>query len=127
VDDDFLLGPRFIAERIAVPGAPTDPMDALVDAFLRHRQPAAFVYIDDCERGAELAGTVKARGAEGVIFASPSFCDPALLDKPMLAKALDKRGIAHVEIKYSENTGQFQPIREQAGTFADALKLWGAA
>jgi benzoyl-CoA reductase subunit C len=127
VDDDLLLGPRFITERIAVPSAPNDPLDALVDAFLRHRQPAAFVYIGEDERGAALAESVQARGAEGVIFASPSFCDPALLDKPMLAKALDKRGIAHVEIKYAENTGQFQPIREQAGTFADALKLWGAA
>ena len=26
--------------------------------------------------------------------------------------------------KYSEDTGQFQVIREQAGTFADSIKLW---
>ena len=37
------------------------------------------------------------------------------------------RGIAHVGLKYAENTGQFQTIREQAGTFADALKLWSEA
>ena len=62
-----------------------------------------------------------------MIFCAPSFCDPALLDRPMLAKALDDRGIAHVGLKYAENTGQFQTIREQAGTFADALKLWSEA
>ena len=31
-----------------------------------------------------LVRTVKRTGAEGVIFAAPSFCDPALLDRPML-------------------------------------------
>ena len=28
--------------------------------------------------------------------------------------------------KYAENTGQMAPIREQAGTFADSIKLWSA-
>ena len=74
-----------------------------------------------------LADAVASRNAEGVIFCAPSFCDPALLDRPMLAQALDKRGISHVSLKYAENTGQFQTIREQAGTFADSIKLWGAA
>ena len=27
---------------------------------------------------------MKDTGAEGVIFAAPSFCDPALLERPML-------------------------------------------
>jgi benzoyl-CoA reductase subunit C len=128
VDDDFLLGPRFIVEPVEPAEGPLgDPVAALVDAFLRKRAESAFVYIDGAERGSALADTVRLRDAEGVIFAAPSFCDPALLDRPMLQKALDSRGIAHVEIKYAENTGQFQPIREQAGTFADSLKLWGAA
>jgi benzoyl-CoA reductase subunit C len=70
---------------------------------------------------------VQARGAAGVIFCAPSFCDPALLDRPMLARALDERGISHISMKYSENTGQFQTTREQAGTFADSLKLWSEA
>ena len=33
---------------------------------------------------------VKTRGAEGVIFAAPSFCDPALLERPMLQDVLSK-------------------------------------
>jgi benzoyl-CoA reductase subunit C len=62
-----------------------------------------------------------------VIFATPSFCDPALLDRPMMQAALSKAGIAFTSFKYAENTGQMQPIREQAGTFADSIKLWGEA
>jgi len=128
VDDDLLLGPRFSLSPVARHAADCpDPLDALVRGFLEDRPAASFIYIDDEEKGAALAETVQARGAAGVIFCAPSFCDPALLDRPMLARALDKRGISYISMKYSENTGQFQTIREQAGTFADSLKLWSEA
>jgi len=128
VDDDLLLGPRFSSAPVARHAEQfPDPLDALVHGFLQDRTPASFIYIDDQEKGAALARTVEQRGAAGVIFCAPSFCDPALLDRPMLAKALDERGISYISMKYSENTGQFQTIREQAGTFADSLKLWSEA
>ena len=126
VDDDLLLGPRFLQEPVAV-GDSDDPLEALAAACLEKGTATSFIYIDDKVKGGALADTVQKRKAEGVIFCAPSFCDPALLDRPMLAKALDDRGIAHVGLKYAENTGQFQTIREQAGTFADALKLWSEA
>jgi len=66
-------------------------------------------------------------GNLGVIFASPSFCDPALLDRPMLQHVLKDAGIPYIAFKYAENSGQMQPIREQAGTFADSIKLWSGA
>ena len=65
--------------------------------------------------------------ADGIIFAAPSFCDPALLDQPRLTKALGDAQVPYTAFKYAENTGQFQSIREQAGTFADSVKLWGHA
>ena len=36
-------------------------------------------------------------------------------------------GIPCIAFKYAENTGQFQQFREQAGTFSDSIKLWGAS
>ena len=63
--------------------------------------------------------------ADGVIFAAASFCDPALLDQPMLEAACSAASIPFTSFKYSENTGQFQVIREQAGAFSDSVKLWG--
>ena len=59
-----------------------------------------------------------------MIFAAASFCDPALLDQPMLQSALDRAGIPYTSFKFSEDSGQFQVIREQAGTFSDSIKLW---
>jgi benzoyl-CoA reductase subunit C len=77
-------------------------------------------------RGQAVVDRVRAARAEGVIFAAPSFCTPALLDQPMLFDALEKAGVPSTAFKYAENTGQFGPIREQTGTFADGMKLWSA-
>jgi benzoyl-CoA reductase subunit C len=59
-----------------------------------------------------------------VIFAAPSFCDPALLWRPMLADKISEHNVPYISFKYAENSGQMAPIREQAGTFADSIKLW---
>ena len=76
---------------------------------------------------ASLAPLVESSAAEGVLYCAPSFCDPALLDQPMTQRALDQAGVPWTSFKYAENTGQFQVIREQAGTFADSIKLWSEA
>ena len=42
----------------------------------------------------------------------------------MICHRLTEAGIPHVNFKCAENSGQMQPIREQAGTVADSIKLW---
>jgi len=121
VDDEFLQIHRWIKGDVATDG---DPMDALVTAFLEDAIESPVRYIGEREKGAELVARVRAAGAEGVLFCAPSFCDPALLDQPMAVKAMDAAGIPWTAFKYAENNGQFQVIREQAGTFADSIKLW---
>ena len=126
VVDDFQLGLRMIEGAIEVaPGE--DPLAAVARAFLERGAATASRYIADGEKGRTLVDTVRASGADGVVFAAASFCDPALLDQPMLEGALDRAGIPHTSFKFAENTGQFQTIREQAGAFSDAVKLWGGA
>ena len=49
----------------------------------------------------------------------------ALLDQPMAVAAIEDADVPWTAFKYAENTGQFHVIREQAGTFADSIKLWG--
>ncbi len=124
VDDDFVQISRWIKSDVPVTG---DPLDNLVRAFLTDAIASPTRYHVTGEKGGELAERVRARRAEGVIFCAPSFCDPALLDQPMMVTALEKRGVPWTAFKYSENTGQFQVIREQAGTFADSIKLWSGA
>ena len=124
VEDDTMLVLRWLGESVAEEG---DPIDALTKAYLAWQGEASCKYVPDgARKGRELLETVRRRRAEGVVFAAPSFCDPALLDRPMLQAALDAEGVGYTAFKYSENTGQMQPIREQAGTFAYTIKLCGA-
>lgn len=126
VDDDFQLGIKMVDGPIEVQDG-QDPIDALVSAFIDKGRDTASRYIGNLKKGAGLINRVRQYNADGVIFAGASFCDPALLDQPMLEQALEREKIPFTSFKFAENTGQFQPIREQAGAFSDAVKLWGAA
>ena len=122
VDDDLLLVTRWLTADVPTEG---EPLRNLALAFLHQSESTAAKYEPNLkEKGQHLVRAVQQSGAEGVIFASPSFCDPALLDRPMLQHVLKDAGIPYIAFKYAENSGQMQPIREQAGTFADSIKLW---
>lgn len=122
VDDDWVLGTRY--QLGDVPPS-KDALDSIVDAYFKNTVATASRFEDGHDKGKYLIAQVKQRNAQGVIFAAPSFCDPALLESPMLVEALDAANIAHTSFKYAENTGQIQVIKEQTGTFADSIKLWG--
>lgn len=124
VDDDFVQIHRWIKSDIPTEG---DPLNNLVQAFLSDSIASPTRYIDRGVKGAELIERVRTSGAEGVLFCAPSFCDPALLDQPMAVRAVEQTQVPWTAFKYSENTGQFQVIREQAGTFADSIRLWSQA
>jgi len=125
VDDDFMLVTRWLLDDVPADG---NPLDELSQAFLHRSASTAAKYDTRREdKGVFLLQQVKTRGAEGVVFAAPSFCDPALLERPMLQDVLAKHKVPYTAFKFAENTGQMAPIREQAGTFADSIKLWSAA
>lgn len=126
VDDDFLLGNRFLTADVAEDA--DDPYMALARCTVESAIPSPVMYERDPDAKRRLVvDRLRAARAEGVIFAAPSFCDPALLDRPMLQAGADLHRVPHISFKYAENSGQFQQFREQAGTFSDALKLWGGA
>ncbi len=125
VDDDFMLVLRWLLDDVPESG---DPLHNLAQSFLHRSVSTASKFEARREdKGKYLVQQVRDTAAEGVIFAAPSFCDPALLDRPMLLDVLAQHGIPCTAFKYAENTGQMAPIREQAGTFADSIKLWSAA
>ena len=125
VDDDLMLVTRWLLEDVPTEG---DPIENLSRAFLFHSAETAAKYEPDVtKKGSYLIDSVRKRKADGVIFAAPSFCDPALLDKPMIISRIEPLGIPYIHIQYAENSSQMQPIREQSGTFADSIKLWSAS
>jgi len=125
VDDDFLAGNRFLTAEVPLAG---DPADNLARTFTASAVKTSVLYEPDpAGKKALMPARVAAAGADGIIFCAASFCDPALLDRPMLREGAERAGIPCIAFKFAENSGQFQQFREQAGTFSDSIKLWGDA
>ncbi len=122
VDDDFMLGSRWIIGDIAA--NTNDPLEALADAYINQSTFSSAYYDVGNPKGERLVKLAKERKADGIIFSAASFCDPALLDRPEMQKACDAAQLPHINFQYHENTGQFKVIKEQAGTFSDSIKLW---
>ena len=122
VEDDFLLGARWIQGDIDTTAA--DPIATITNAYLEKSTFSSSVFDVENPKEARLVDLIRRRKVDGVIFAAPSFCDPALLDHPILQKECNDKNIRFISFLYSENTGQFKVIKEQVGTFSDSIKLW---
>jgi benzoyl-CoA reductase subunit C len=122
VDDDYMLGSRMILGDID--DTSQNPLEAIALAYINQSQYSSSIYDVHNPKENRLAKIVKNRGADGVIFASASFCDPSLLDAPIFQKAFDRMGIRYIAFQYSENINQYKVIKEQVGTFSDSIKLW---
>lgn len=122
VDDDYMLGSRMIIGDIDATSA--NPLEAISNAYIKQSQYSSSIYDVENPKEYRLAKIVKERSANGVIFASASFCDPSLLDAPIFQNAFNKMGIRYIAFQYSENINQFKVIKEQVGAFSDSIKLW---
>ena len=126
LEDDFQLGLQLLRDDVVLrPGEP--PLLSMARGYLELATATATRWGGEMAKGEALVDAVRRCHADGVLFAAASFCDPALLDRPLLEAALDRAAIPHSSFKFAENTAQLQPIREQAGAFSDAVKLWGGA
>ena len=122
VDDDYMLGSRMILGDI--PDNTENPLAAIAASYMTQSQYSSSIYDVSNPKEFRLANMVKDRKADGVIFASASFCDPSLLDAPIFQKAFNRMGIRYIAFQFSENINQYKVIKEQVGAFADSIKLW---
>ena len=118
VDDDLQIGSRFFLEPVAEDG---DPLAALADAYLKRTVLTPVNTPGQRSRSDGLLKTVESTAAQGVIFASPKFCEPALYDSVLLKRALEKRGTHFLEFEYEEKMTVFETIRMQAETFVESI------
>lgn len=122
VDDDYMLGSRMIIGDINA--KTSNPLESIANSYLKQSQYSSSIYDVHDPKEFRLAKIVKNRGADGVVFASASFCDPSLLDAPIFQNAFNKLGIRYIAFQFSENINQYKVIKEQVGAFADSIKLW---
>ncbi len=123
VDDDFLRGLRFFASDMAEDG---DPLDALARGYLERSVISSVMYPGSRDRGEALVERVRRLKADGVVFASPKFCEPALYDYVLMKNALEREQVPYLQFEYEEKTGAFESIRSQMETFVESILFFSA-
>jgi len=118
VDDDLQVGGRFFLGQVAESG---DPLNALVEAYLHNTVLTPVNNPGKRSRNDDLLERCKQKGIQGVIFASPKFCEPALYDAVLLRRAAERAGLPTLEFEYEEKMSVFESVRMQAETFVESI------
>ncbi len=118
VDDDFLIGLRYILEDIPNDG---DLILALADAYLEKSSYSPVQH--DLRKPKEdmLMKRVKAARADAVIVAAAKMCEPGLEEQVTYTHQLDKEGMPYFVTEFEENMTSFDNLELQLETFMENL------
>lgn len=118
IDDDFMIGRRFY--QTPVKTDQKDPLEALAEHYLSAGAKTATRFHQG-EKGELILERVRNAKADGVIFLTAKFCEPALDDLVLQQQALQEEGIPSVHIEFEERGSGYENIRLSLETFVESL------
>jgi len=119
VDDDLCLGQRWFNEEVEVNGG--DPVRALAAAYVNHSSMTSVRHQGQSRRSETLVGRVRRAKANGVIFCSAKFCEPALYDFVLFKEVLEREKVPYLSVEFEEKMGAFESARTQVETFVESV------
>jgi benzoyl-CoA reductase/2-hydroxyglutaryl-CoA dehydratase subunit BcrC/BadD/HgdB len=117
VDDELLRSYRWYTGPIPDEG---DPFLSLAQSYVE-RSHVSSVRYPGGRRGEALVDWVKQAGAEGVLFCTAKFCEPALYDYVLYKEFLEKEGIPYMHMEFEEKMSAFESTRMQVETFVESI------
>jgi len=118
VDDDLLIGQRWVLSDIDTSGA---PLAALAHAYLEQSSYSPVQHDDRKLKEAMLEQRFDGAGAKAVVLAAAKMCEPGLEEQVAYTQALDKRGIPFFVSEFEENMSSFSQLELQVETFVENL------
>ena len=118
VDDDILVGLRYLTEDVPETG---DPIWALAESYVE--RSAASPVQHDARKSKEdyLMQMVRDAKADAVILTAAKFCEPGLDDQLAWSKHLDEVGVPYLVLEFEEKMTSFEQMAMQVETFAESL------
>ena len=118
VDDDFLIGLRWILEDVPGDG---DPLARLAEAYLERSSYSPVQH--DLRKPKEdmLLERIEGASAEAAIIAAAKMCEPGLEEQVAYTHALDAKGIPYFVSEFEENMTSFDQLELQIETFSENL------
>ena len=118
VDDDFMIGLRWLTEDVSTSG---DPMQNLAVAYLEASSYSPVQRDPRKPKEDMLLKRIHDSGAEAAIVAAPKMCEPALEEQVTYDDALTAAGLPHLIMEFEEKTTNFEQARMEIETFAESL------
>jgi benzoyl-CoA reductase subunit C len=118
VDDDLLIGLRWILEDIPLEG---DPLFNLAEAYLEKSSYSPVQHDARKPKEKMLLERIANSGAEAAIITAAKMCEPGLEEQVAYTKALDEKGIPYFVNEFEENMTSFDHMEIQLETFTENI------
>ncbi|MCQ3954628.1 MAG: hypothetical protein DPW15_15380, partial [Chloroflexi bacterium] len=118
VDDDLLIGLRWILEDVPLEG---DLLMNMADAYLEKSTYSPVQHDARKPKEKMLLQRIADSGAEAAIITAAKMCEPGLEDQVTYTKTLDEKGIPYFVGEFEENMTSFDSMEIQLETFTENL------
>lgn len=118
VDDDLLIGLRWILEDVPLDG---DPLSQLAEAYLEKSSYSPVQHDLRKPKEAMLLRRVADSNAEAVIVTAAKMCEPGLEEQVAYTRSLDKEQVPYFVSEFEENMSSFDHLEIQLETFVENL------
>lgn len=118
VDDDLLIGLRWIYEDVPLDG---DPLHNLAEAYLEKSSYSPVQHDLRKPKEKMMLQRIRNSGAEAAIVTAAKMCEPGLEDQVCYTQTLDQEGIPYFVSEFEENMTSFDHMEIQLETFVENL------
>jgi benzoyl-CoA reductase subunit C len=116
VDDDLLIGMRWITSDVAADG---DPLRNLAHAYIEQSSYSAVQHDLRKPKERMLLERIARAGAGAAIITAAKMCEPGLDEQVAYSKALDEAGIPYFVSEFEESMTSFEHLQIQLETFVE--------
>ncbi len=118
VDDDLLIGLRWILDDV---GAGDDPVESLAEAYLERSSYSPVQHDLRKPKEEMLLRRIRGSEAEAAIVAAAKMCEPGLDEQVAYTEALDEEGIPYFVTEFEEKMRSFDHLQVQLETFVENI------
>jgi benzoyl-CoA reductase subunit C len=118
VDDDLLIGLRWIVEDVETDG---DPLRNLASAYIEKSSYSPVQHDLRKPKEKMLIERIKNAKAEAAILTAAKMCEPGLEEQVAYLHALDKEGIPYFISEFEEKMTTFEHMEIQLETFVESI------
>jgi len=116
VDDDLLIGLRWILEDVDETG---DPLASLAVAYLERSSYSPVQHDPRKPKERMLLERIRGARAEAAIVAAAKMCEPGLDEQVAYTRMLDEEGIPYFVSEFEERMSTFEHLQIQLETFVE--------